>query len=306
MKNLKYAIVGTGAIGGYYGAMLARAKKEVHFLLHSDYEYVLNNGLQIDSVNGDFHLDRVNAYDSTSKMPKCDVVFVCLKTTNNSILSELLPPLLHENTWVVMIQNGIGVEKFMNGLFPKTRFAAGTAFICSGKVGQGHINHQDFGLLQISPYESNPDAVLEQVVADLKESNVPAKILEYTFARWSKCVWNIPFNGLTVVMNATTKDLVENVATEKLCKDICLEVIAAANKCGANIDISAAENTIVTTKQMVAYSPSMKLDYDFHRPMEIQCLYTNAIEEAAEHGADMPLTRMLEEQLRFIQSRYMK
>lgn len=108
---MKYGIIGTGAIGGYYGARLARQGQEVHFLLRSDYEYVCEHGLQVDSCNGSFHLAHPNVYRSTSDMPQCDVVLVCLKTTTNKRLSELLPPLLHKDTLVVLIQNGIGVEQ---------------------------------------------------------------------------------------------------------------------------------------------------------------------------------------------------
>ena len=98
---MRYGIIGTGAIGGYYGAKLAHAGQEVHFLLHSDYEYVKQHGLQVDSCDGSFHLDDVNVYQHTEDMPKCDVVLVCLKSVNNGKLQSLLPPLLHAQTLVV-------------------------------------------------------------------------------------------------------------------------------------------------------------------------------------------------------------
>ena len=87
---MKYGIIGTGAIGGYYGAKLAHEGQEVHFLLHRDYEYVKQNGLQVDSCDGSFHLDDVNVYQHSSDMPKCDVVLVGLKSVNNGMLKELL------------------------------------------------------------------------------------------------------------------------------------------------------------------------------------------------------------------------
>ena len=60
-KKLCYGVIGTGAIGGYYGSMLAKAGQEVHFLFHSDYAYVVEHGLQVDSCDGSFHLDAVHA-----------------------------------------------------------------------------------------------------------------------------------------------------------------------------------------------------------------------------------------------------
>jgi len=139
---MRYGIIGTGAIGGYYGAKLAHAGQEVHFLLHSDYEYVRQHGLQVDSCDGSFHLSDVNAYQQTQDMPPCDVVLVGLKTINNGKLQSLLPPLLHDHTLVVLIQNGIGVEEDVQAMFPDVQLAAGLAFICSAKTEPGVVNHQ--------------------------------------------------------------------------------------------------------------------------------------------------------------------
>ena len=74
--------------------------------------------MQVDSCDGSFHLKQVNVYQYPKDMPKCDVVIVGLKTTNNHLLPELLPPLLHEHTVVVLIQNGIGVEADVQQMFP--------------------------------------------------------------------------------------------------------------------------------------------------------------------------------------------
>ena len=126
---MKYGVIGTGAIGGYYGARLAQSGQEVHFLLHRDYEYVCANGLQIDSCNGSFHLGNPHVYQSTADMPPCDVVLVCLKSINNHLLRQLLPPLLQPSTLVVLIQNGIGVEADVQNMFPDSQLAAGLAFI---------------------------------------------------------------------------------------------------------------------------------------------------------------------------------
>ncbi len=104
---MSYAIIGTGAVGGYYGGRLAQSGQDVHFLFHRDYEHVREHGLTVHSCAGDFRLDHVNAYRSTTDMPQCDVVLVALKTVNETLLRDLLPPLLHKNTLVVLIQNGI-------------------------------------------------------------------------------------------------------------------------------------------------------------------------------------------------------
>lgn len=87
---MTYAIIGTGAIGGFYGAKLARSGRDVHFLLHRDYDFVKANGLRVESCDGSFILNPVQAYCDTQQMPKADVVLVGLKSTNEHLLKELL------------------------------------------------------------------------------------------------------------------------------------------------------------------------------------------------------------------------
>jgi len=304
--SLKYGVVGTGAIGGYYGGLLARSGKEVHFVFHSDYEYVKNNGLQVNSVKGDFHLSVVNAYNKVDDMPKCDVVLVCLKTTNNGMLKKLLPPLLHQKTLVVLIQNGLGMEADLQADFPNLRIAGAMAFICSNKTKPGIIEHMDYGKLTIGPYSCNDDGILQQIYMDFSKAGIEVELVDLQTARWKKLVWNIPFNGMTVILNTTTDKLMHNKYTSPLIYDIMLEVIGAANHVGCEIDTSFADAMMDMTRHMTPYAPSMKLDYDHRRLLEIFFIYTRPIEEAEKGGYRMSRVSVLEKQLRFIESQYLK
>lgn len=300
---MRYAVIGTGAVGGYYGGRLANAGHDVHFLLHSDYDYIKQNGLQVDSCNGSFHLDRPNIYRSTADMPKADVVIVALKTTRNQLLKELLPPLLHSETLVLLIQNGIGPEPELQQWFPNLYIAAGLAFICSAKTEPGRVNHQCYGNINIGNYSCKNTEIIDCLMSDFMQSGINAALVEYHEARWKKAVWNMPFNGMTVVMNAQTDKLLAQPDTLNLIRRQMLEVIGAAQALGVkNIDATFADKMIENTIKMVPYSPSMKLDYEYHRPMEIDFLYTNAIKAAHSVGYTMPCLEMLEAQLRFIDS----
>lgn len=299
---MKYAVIGTGAIGGYYGSKLACAGQEVHFLLHRDYDYVVENGLAVDSCDGSFVLPHVNAYQSVEQMPKCDVVLVGLKTTNNHLLAKLLPPLLHERSLVLLIQNGIGVEHDVQQMVPGAWLAAGLAFICSAKTEPGRISHQCYGSINIGNYSCADKAVMAALVDDFREAGIQTAQVEYQEARWRKAVWNMPFNGMTVALNAQTDMLLNNPQTERLIYDQMMEVINAARACGVTtLDSSFADKMMEMTRAMVPYSPSMKLDYDFHRPMEIGYIYSRPIRIAAEAGSPMPKLEMLEAELRYIE-----
>ena len=224
---MKYGVIGSGAIGGYYGGKLAKAGQEVHFLFRSDYEYVKKNGLQVDSCDGSFHI-QANAYNNTADMPQCDVVLVCLKSVNNDKLKKLLPPLLHPRTLVVLIQNGIGVEEDVQRDFPGVQLAAGLAFICSAKTEHGRVNHQCYGSINLANYSCRDEALMEAVVAEFREAGIETGFVEYHEARWKKAVWNMPFNGMTVALHAQTDELLKNPSTRQLIRDQMMEVIGAA------------------------------------------------------------------------------
>ena len=300
---MRYGIIGTGAIGGYCGAKLAHAGQDVHFLLHSDYEYVKQYGLQVDSCDGSFHLDDVHAYQHTEDMPSCDVVLVCLKSVNNGKLQSLLPPLLHAKTLVVLIQNGIGVEENVQKMFPNVQLAAGLAFICSAKTEPGLVNHQCYGSINLANYSCRDEALMQAVVDEFRQTNIETGLVEYHEARWKKAVWNMPFNGMTVALHTQTDLLLKNKATRQLIREQMMEVVSTAQHLGVkNLDESFVDKMIATTDAMTPYSPSMRLDYDFQRPMEIYYLYTRPLEIAREAGCPMPKLEMLEAELRFLEA----
>src|SRR6185503_6401369 len=107
---MKIAVVGCGALGSYYGAMLSRDGQNVHFLLRSDYETVRRNGVNIHSPNGDFNA-RPRAAKSPAEIGECDLVLIALKPTANDQFATLLAPLVGKHTAIVTLQNGLGNEE---------------------------------------------------------------------------------------------------------------------------------------------------------------------------------------------------
>ena len=299
-----YSVIGTGGIGGYYGGRLAQHGHEVHFLLHSDYQHVRRHGLTIDSVDGDFHLDAPMVYDDAARMPLSDVVLVCLKTTNNHLLPDLLRRVADSHTIVILIQNGIGVEEDVQAAIPDVQLVAGLAFICTAKVSPGHIHHQCLGHINLGAYSVRDMERLGQVVDDFTQAGIRATMVDYAEARWKKAVWNMPFNGMTVALDTQTDQLMGNPSTRRLIHEQMMEVVQAARQQGITaVDEAFVDRMMAMTDAMTPYSPSMKLDYDNCRPMEIHYLYTRPLAVAREAGAPMPRLEMLEAELRFIEAR---
>ncbi|MBP5364807.1 MAG: putative 2-dehydropantoate 2-reductase [Bacteroidales bacterium] len=298
---MKYAIIGTGAIGGYYGGRLAQAGCDVDFLFHTEYEHVKRNGLRVDSVEGNFVVNPISAYRSTLDMPQADVILVALKSTANSLLPNMLQPILKPTSLVILIQNGLGLEAKLSEALPQTSIAGGMAFICSSRVAPGHINHADYGALNVGFFAHDNYDVLHAVQNDFERAKVQFTIApDLNEARWRKLVWNIPYNGLTVALNTSTDKLMRQADSRKLVADLMEEVINGAAACGARIEHAFIDKMLSMTDIMTPYSPSMKLDFDNHRPLEIEAIYSNPVAAARKAGYEMRKTEMLEQLLKFI------
>jgi 2-dehydropantoate 2-reductase len=303
--KMKIGIIGTGAVGGYYGALLVQNGFDVHFLLKSDFVHVRDHGLRVASINGDFSLGHVHAYGSPEDMPVCDVVVVALKTTQNDHLASILPTITGRDSIVVVLQNGLEVEQDISKIVPSASIIGGLCFLCSHKAGPGQIHHLGYGSIRFGQYhKSHPyrDAPihLKTVSEIFAKAGVPVLVTEnLEKARWEKLVWNMGFNGLSVILNATTGQMMQNDASLRLVKELMMEVIAGARACGYEVKDEFADSLLNTTRQMPDYSPSMKLDFETGRSMEIECIYWRPIAAAEKHGFDMSKSKVIARQLDF-------
>lgn len=301
---MKIAIIGTGAIGGFYGGLLVKGGHEVHFLLNSDYDYVRKNGLSIDSPDGSFELPKINCWKSSQDMPACDLIIICLKTTSNHLLAKILSPLLKNKPDVLTLQNGLGNEDIIQEYAKDCGIFGGLCRVAVNKITPGKIKHINYNSILMGEYNSSTISdKLKSISKAFSESSIDTQLSDDIIeARWRKLCWNIPFNGLTTIHQKETSEIMSSTDIRKHAIDIISEVIYAANALGKAIERSFSDKMIQLTDEMAPYKPSMFLDLLAGRPMEIEAIYKQPIETAKKIGIDMPLTQALYEKLSKLQS----
>jgi len=305
----RYAIIGTGAVGGFYGARLARAGREVHFLLRSDFDHVREHGLVVESPQGDFVLPTVNACADPRDLPPADVAVVALKATRNHLLPALLPPAVADGGAVLLLQNGLGAEEKIAEIVPGRGVVGGLCFLCSNKVGPGHIRHLDYGFVTLGEFSpaGRPAGVTETmraIAADLEAAGIEIHLAEdLVLARWKKLVWNVPFNGLSVVLDAMIDELMADEHTRGLAEALMREVAAAAGAVGRPIGDDFIRHMLDLTARMTPYRTSMKIDCERKQPMEVEAIFGEPLRAARRAGADCPRIEALYRQLKFIDAR---
>lgn len=304
--NIRIGIIGSGAIGGFYGLMLARAGFDVHFLLRSEYGVVREQGLSLDSALHGLVHQRVQAYANAADMPPCDWLLVGAKTTSNAELAPLIEQAAAPQARVVLLQNGLGVEEQLRPALPADlHLLGGLCFICVNREGPGMIRHQALGAVNLG-YHSGPAAdggaaLVEEGAGLFRAAGIDSQAMaNLDQARWQKLVWNVPYNGLSVLLQASTTALMADPDSRVLIQALMAEVVVAARACGQLLPAGYAEHLFRVTEQMPDYWPSMHHDHVQQRPLELQAIYAEPLARARAAGCSLPRMEALHQALAFI------
>ena len=324
---MRIAVVGCGAVGSFYGAKLARAGHEVHFLLRSDYETVRSQGVLIRSPEGNFRV-RPRCAQRPGEIGPVELVLIGLKATANERFAELLPPVVGPATAVLTLQNGLGNEEELARLFPVAQIMGGLCFVCLNRVAPGVIEHLGYGQVVLGEFQRPPERRTHDLAARFSEAGVPCTVTDnLARAHWEKLVWNIPFNGLGVASAAgfgafvrpsadagpsnhnpppptvgeclTTDKLLADARWAQLVRELMLEVIAVARSLGHDVPDAFADQQIERTRTMGAYKASTLIDFERGQPLELRSLFLEPLRQATRAGVAMPrlaaLCRVLED-----------
>jgi 2-dehydropantoate 2-reductase len=291
--NRSIAIVGSGAMGGYYGARLASAGFPTHFLLRGDYQAVRERGWTVKSCDGNFAVpaDRLHAYRNPTDMPKVDLVVITLKTTSNGELRHLVWPLVGEKTILLTLQNGLGNEDELARHFGAERVVGGVAFVCINRTGPGIIDHISHGLIHIGDFVGGAEASrrVEEIAEDFRSAKIRCQAIpDLLSARWQKLVWNIPFNGLGAVLDMTTDRVLGSDTGRGLVSALMEEVVDGAMGQGLAMPAGIIEKQIGRTPEMGAYASSMQIDRQQGRPLEIEAILGEPMRRANHAGVPTP------------------
>lgn len=298
----RIAVIGSGAIGLYYGGKLAAAGNDVRFLVRGDLGEFQRDGVRLMAADEDLRIPKVNCYASTADIGPCDLALVALKTTSNDALAELLPPVIHANTILLTLQNGLGNEEVLVKHVGADRVLGGLCFICLTRKSRTTAYRADAGHLSIGEF-SQPSRAPMQKIADLfQNSGVACRMVDnLLLERWRKLIWNIPFNSLSVLGGGIdTSMILRDPELRRAMLSIMQEVIDIAAGCGYSLGEDAAAEQIERTETMGAYKPSTLLDFEARRPLEIEPIWGEPLRRAIAAGVSAPRLQMLYALLRAV------
>ena len=287
---MKVLVVGTGAIGGFYGALLAKQGAEVSIVCRSDYHLVKQQGFAIDSHDlGQWNFKPKQVLKSAAEFSEtADYILLCTKVIKTLNRIKLIKSAVKPKTAIVFIQNGIEIEQELRDAFPNNELISGLAFICSNRIAPGKIAHLAYGRLTLG---NVPDGVSHKTQTLSKafiQSGIDCQTTDNIItARWQKCIWNAPFNPLSVLSNGLdTSSILKH--QEDLVRNIMQEVFTIAAITGHPLPSDIIASNIANTYNMPPYKTSMLLDFLAGRPMETEAILGNTVRAGRREKVSCP------------------
>ena len=291
----RIAIVGSGALGCYYGARFAKAGEDVHFLVRSGRAAVMARGLRVKTPTESIHVKKPQVYATTEEIGACDLVLVALKATANDQLKKLLPPLLKPGTVVLTLQNGLGVEEPVAEVAGAEHVLGAICFVGCIRTSPGTVNCSFPGLVMLGEFGRPAGDRTHAVAALFTRSGAKCEAQNnLEELRWRKLVWNVPFNGLAIAAGGITTDVImADEGLRLLARRLMEEIVDAAAKFGHAIPRSFVDLQFDRTAKMGKYRPSSLIDYEEGREVELEEIWGEPVRRAKTQGVPVPRLEML-------------
>lgn len=291
----RIAIVGSGALGTYYGARLAKAGFDVHFLVRSGRAAIVARGIRVKTPTERIHLKKVHAYGSTEEIGPCDLVLVAVKATANDALAKILPPLVHADTVVLTLQNGLGVEEPVAEIVGPHRTAGAICYVGAMRLRPGVVECTFPGLMMIGEFGRAAADRTRAIAAVFAKAGVKCEAHDnLEEQRWRKLVWNVPFNGIAIAAGGITTDVImADEGLRSLARRLMEEIVETAAKFGHHIPRSFMDLQFERTARTGRYRPSSLVDFQEGRLVELEEIWGEPVRRAKSVGAAVPRLEML-------------
>jgi 2-dehydropantoate 2-reductase len=287
---MKIAIVGAGAVGGWYGGLLAQKGHEVYFVTRRDYEVINQKGLCMRDAKGDKIVKIQKAYPDCTHIGVCDLIIIAAKSTANSTLPDFIKPLIGPRTILLTLQNGMGNCETFASIIPVERIVAGLCFVCINRLSPGVVENTHSGYVRMASAIGLPSEAVKQCVELFFDAGIDCQSEQsLDSVLWKKLCWNIPFNGLAIAAGGITTDkiMADDLLRERAIK-LMKEVQAAAEACGVPFKDEHIDRQLKVTAGMGAYRPSSLIDYLEGREVEVAGLWGEPLRRGIAAGVSMP------------------
>jgi 2-dehydropantoate 2-reductase len=287
--SLKVAVMGAGAVGCYFGGMLARAGHEVTLIARPQHvEAIARDGLRMDTKTFDERV-RVRASSDPAAVEGAQLVLFCVKSGDTEAAGELIKPFVGKEAVVLCLQNGCDNDQRLRAVLTQPEVGAAVVYVGAEMLGPGHVKHHGRGELVIDPIRRIPDLAKTFVAA-----GIPTEVSDNVRgALWLKLILNCAYNAISAIARKPYGDTVPGEGIQDVMRDVVDECLAVAKAEGVNVpgDVDAAVRRIVETIPN-QYSSTAQ-DIMRGKPTEIDYLNGHIVRRGKALGIRTPANQVL-------------
>jgi len=294
---MKIAIMGTGGVGGYYGGLLAQQGHEVTFIARGDHlKAIQENGLQVKSIHGDFHIQPAKATDDPGQIGLVDLVVFCTKTYSIDHAAQQIKPIVGEETTVLPLQNGIDAAERIGAVVGMEHLIGGATWISSAVEAPGIIKQvSQFRRVVLGELDGQVSARAQAVHKAFEETGITAELSEDILKiLWTKFVFISMASSLGSLTRLTIGQYRSVPETRTMMTGLMQEVEAVARAQGVELDSDVVQKSMdFVDNATPQIKPSMQLDVEAGRISEIEAMIGVIGHKGRELGVPTPVAHMV-------------
>jgi 2-dehydropantoate 2-reductase len=299
---MRVAVMGSGAVGGYFGAKLARMGHEVWFISRGErLKAFRTTGVRVESIDGDFEVVPVRAIRDPSSVGKVELVLFTVKSTDTRRAAEEAVPLVGPHTTVLALQNGVDNEAVLEEVLGGHAIVPAVAVIGVSMPEPGLVRHTNNGTITLGEVSGEGTDRVRHICQTFADAGVETRVsADIRTVKWKKLIWNAAFNPIAALTGARVLELIEDDETRTLAEAAMREAIAVGVALGHDVGDYDMARATRRDPNWAASRTSMLQDVERGRPTEIEALTGAVVRYGKETGVPTPVCATL---LRLVRAR---
>jgi 2-dehydropantoate 2-reductase len=290
---MRIAAMAAGAVGGYFGARLAAAGHEVHFIARGALlDALRSKGLKVESILGDVHVANVKATSDPKEVGPVDVVLFAVKLWDTEKAAEQTRPLVGPQTRIITLQNGVDSVERIAPILGADKTIGGSAYIASVMASPGVVSHtSQFARIRCGRIDGEPDAQVAAFVEAAKAAGIDiATPASMDLERWQKFVFLVGVSSVTASMRATLGQIVDDPDTREFLRRIMHETVEVGRAKGVKLALDFVDQQMKFAIESAPRSMKASLAHDLERGnrLEIDWLAGKVAALGRELGVPTP------------------
>ncbi len=294
---MRIAVIGAGGVGGYFGGKLAQAGFDTTFIVRgATLDALRANGLRVDSANGDFALERVQATNDPSSIGVVDAVLVCVKAWQMRDAIANIAPMIGPDTIVVPMENGIDAPDVLRASLDERNVVGGLCAIVSFVVAPGHIKHAASEPVVMFGELDNRSSARTQALRDaFTKAGVKAEIPpDIHRSMWTKFLFITPLSGIGALTRVPVGKWRAMPEVRAIVDEMLRELIDVATARGIDLGDDAFEKTWQRYDALApASTASLQRDVMDGKPSELDAQLGAVVKLGDAAGVATPVTRFV-------------